>query len=381
MKYFLTTFLYPLENAIPLSNEVPIILDNPRTKEEIEDVKNILSEHLNKIELIKKKKNFREISKLFKKSLIEIETDNSYVLQYLNKYDEKNFFEFISKMWVILKYPEDKESKDFEKYNKEIAQNFNIKVPVPQHKFYENREATLNYCMLFSFLSQQRESYINYDNIIFEHELMPSIEVGSRALAYLMDFWVNRWLVKERKEFNNWKFFPTAIKIISEYTKKIDSLSNNIKNGKKITERLLYFGNILLLSSNIYTKDYKIKILLLTSLLESLLTHNPDFRRFNVEDSISKQFKLKGVIIIYLNNVKMKIPEIAKKLKEIYEIRSNIVHGNFNKIEKTVSKLQQEGETLNDYYKDIVKNLYIFIRAIMKEYINNPEFIDFIKDN
>lgn len=383
MQYFLSNFLFPIKQPITVSREVPIIFDNPRSKTEIEHVRTILTEHLKKHQWFKKRSSFNLNKEYLKKSLIKIESsnyvDSQYVVNYFQGYKDEDFFDFISKMWVIIRYEEDEEIEIYEKNFRALIASKGI-VPIENpSRVYGNREASLNYCNLLSIFSQKIEDYIIGNNIIFEFELMPFQEIGTRLISDLMWFWLIRWSFdNSNSELDKRKFFPIGIQSIDGNSKKLDSLIERL--GKDGKERLLYIGNLLLLSNDTYTKDFKIKILLLTSLLESLLTHNPDFSRYNVEDSISKQFQLKGSVLIHLNNKEMNIEQIKKDLNYIYKIRSSIIHGDFKKLEDIRKDYQKkEGKKLE--FKEVVSNLYVFIKAILEEYIKNPSLVDFIKEN
>jgi len=381
MQYFLTSILFPIEQAIPISTEVPFKFENPKTPEEIKHVKTILTEHLKKHQWFKKKSDFNLHKEYFKESIIKIETpnysDSQFVMNFFQGYKDEEFFDFITKMWVIIKYEDDNESKVIEQNFKALIENKGIKSAVNNeilNKTYGNREVTLNYCVLLSLLSQETKNYITGD-MVLDYESMSFLEIGNRLASCLMIFWLERWGFKSEPMLDKIKFFPIGSNFIKDNSKKLDSLISII--GK---ERLLYLGNILLLSNNTYTKDYKIKILLLTGLLESLLTHNPDFNRYNVEDSISKQFQLKGSVLIHLNNKEMDIKQIKKDLDDIYKIRSSIIHGDFKKLEKIRKEYpKKEGE--KSEFREVVSNLYVFIKAILEEYIKNPSLIDFIKEN
>lgn len=386
MKYFLTSFLFPIEQPITVSREVPIIFDNPQSKEEIEHVKTILTDHLKKHQWFKKKSSLNLNKEYLKKSFIKIETpnysDSQYVMNFFQGYKDEEFYDFISKMWVIIRYEEDEETKNNNKFLNALIESKGI-VSIENgenlSKVYGNREASLNYCVILSLLSQEIEDYIRGNHIIFEFELMPFQEIGTRLISDLMWFWLTRWFFGDKStSLDKRKFFPIGIQSINENSKKLDFLMESI--GKDGKERLLYIGNMLLLSNDTYTKDYKIKILLLTSLLESLLTHNPEFNRYNVEDSISKQFQLKGSVLIHLNNKEKNIEQIKKDLNYIYKIRSAIIHGDFINLEKIRKEYQKkEGKKLE--FIEVVSNLYVFIKAILEEYIKNPSLIDFIKNN
>ena len=105
------------------------------------------------------------------------------------------------------------------------------------------------------------------------------------------------------------------------------------------------------------------------SIIEFILTRNPDSNRFNVEDSISRQFKLKASIAIYQFDNREYLDEISTNLKEIYSLRSTVAHGGF------IDKEQ------HDKFVDSIYSLYNYIRAIMSMYIKDSEFIDYLKDN
>jgi hypothetical protein len=155
-----------------------------------------------------------------------------------------------------------------------------------------------------------------------------------------------------------------------------NNLDTAFANGD--AEKLLYIGSILKIVGNVVS-DLKVRLLLLTSILELMLTHNPNFNRFNIEDSINKQFQLKTSILMYMNDTNIELTTLKKRLKEIYQARSNIAHGNFNelaKMEKATKKRGASGELLESYVID----LYRIIRVVIEVYLRDKAFIDFLKD-
>ena len=118
----------------------------------------------------------------------------------------------------------------------------------------------------------------------------------------------------------------------------------------------------------------------MTSILELLLTHNPDFNRFNVEDSISKQFQLKVSILVYLNDKTVDINAIKSRLKTIYQQRSNIAHGNFSAVNKYINGLSKK-EGKEEYFDDLVVDLYKYVRSVLEEYLKDFRFVEFLKEN
>jgi Apea-like HEPN len=171
-----------------------------------------------------------------------------------------------------------------------------------------------------------------------------------------------------------WTFYPSALSKIKEVA---SLLERAFING--LQERLLYIGGILKTASHIEL-DERTCLLLLTSIIELLVTHNPDFNRFNVEDSINKQFQLKASLLIYLNDKSRDITEIKKRLKIIYTQRSNIAHGNFEAVDKYISGLSKK-EDQEEYFEDLIIYLYSCIRAIMEEYLKDKSLVEFLKEN
>ena len=117
------------------------------------------------------------------------------------------------------------------------------------------------------------------------------------------------------------------------------------------------------------------QFLMLVSIIEFLLTHSPDTSRFNVEDSIRKQFQLKAGVIIS-EHFKDKLSFIANNLKKMYDIRSMIAHGNFFEIEKFVKMKKKDKEF--DFF-DLVEELFNYVSIIIKAYIENPNYIESLK--
>jgi len=151
---------------------------------------------------------------------------------------------------------------------------------------------------------------------------------------------------------------------------------NNSLKEPQVSPRQ-YIGSILRIAGH-ETRDPKVKILLLTSIIELLLTHSPDFQRYNVEDSISKQFQLKSSTLVYLNDKTRDLDHVKKQLRVIYQQRSNIAHGNFEALSKYVSGLsKKEGE--EEYLEDLAVDLYTYIRAILEEYLKDTAFVEALK--
>lgn len=92
-----------------------------------------------------------------------------------------------------------------------------------------------------------------------------------------------------------------------------------------------------------------------------ILTHKPNSNRFNIEDSISQQFIQKiSSCICLTNDIKneQQLNLLKTELKLIYNYRSDILHGNFNKTNEDLDKF------LNiPYYREpIATGSYKYLR-------------------
>jgi hypothetical protein len=81
-------------------------------------------------------------------------------------------------------------------------------------------------------------------------------------------------------------------------------------------------------------ENLSMKLVGLVAIIEFVLTRNPDFSRFNVEDSINKQFQLKTFVLAERVTASGKtfgsidFAAVNSSLKNLYNIRSKIAHGD-----------------------------------------------------
>jgi hypothetical protein len=172
-----------------------------------------------------------------------------------------------------------------------------------------------------------------------------------------------------------WKLLHRAEQPLGEIVEQLDSALE--EESRK--EKLMYVASLLKTVGE-DVSDEKVKLVMLVSIVELLLTHSPDYNRFNVEDSISKQFRLKAGLLIYLNDKSRDLNRIKERLKTMYALRSSIAHGNFTAVSRYVESLsRREGE--EEYFSDLITDLYVYIRAILNEYLKDPALVEFLKAN
>jgi len=120
------------------------------------------------------------------------------------------------------------------------------------------------------------------------------------------------------------------------------------------------------------------------------ITHNPDSGRFNIEDSITKQFVGKLLLIIYESNKDTDLEQLKKELKFAYSIRSAIAHGDFSNLERQLNKLfefynfkrDEKGIDYRDnnaaLYK-LIDNAHSWVEAVINLYLEDEKRLELIK--
>jgi hypothetical protein len=377
MSYFLTRFIFPIEKPIILSNSLNIIFDNPRNEFEIQAVKNLI---YNSLQIgyeqtdLSNRELFLKLNFGISEIIGQIGKYDKYAFEYYKKNDTKGSIDLLSETWIIVRY----ENAEFEQVAKSNEKIIDLVFKIDKKKFRNEFDKIINYLSILSLCIQKQDEYsgesINLS--IYPEDIFFNIERYKlvRAIEKFKHFCFIP-IEEHERSYENWLFFPSIKEKLIEFSKKIDNLclfenknenKGNLKNTTTL-DKLLFIGN-LLNSANQQTENIKIRLLLLVSVIEFILTHNPDNNKFNVEESISKQFKLKTAFLIYQNNKSINLDHVKENLKKIYNLRSDIAHGNF-------SKWQEE-----DYQKTVII-LYQYITAIVLEFINDHKIVDYIKEN
>jgi hypothetical protein len=380
MDFLLTSYIYPLSEQIILSTHLNFCLDNPRTDSDISAVKRYLIESYDSgqdIRLpVQSDENIITLEDILFKFRDLFSHSDEYVASFFRSYDRDMIFDFIARMWVIARFDDEGETQQILKEREEMlkAGQVGIIMLENEHPIVRNSEKLADYSYLLSLLSHTEGS--DY----FGRGFILTTRQSDRPI---IDLWMNFFMfgVASRdnlrdslKEPLRWIFLPHALDELHRVTRLLDKA---FANG--LEEKLLYIGSILKIVGH-DVRDVKVSLVMLTSIIEMLLTHNPNFNRFNVEDSINKQFQLKASILIYLNNRNVDIYQIQKRLKTIYEQRSNVAHGNFGATNKYIRNLSKtEGE--EEYFDDLIVDLYIYVRAILEQYLEDRSFVEFLKEN
>ena len=380
MEFLLTSFIYPLQEPLTLSRQLGFSLDNPRTDDEIEAVKEYLlrayeSGYDYKFPIHSEEDivTLESIINAFRDAISE---EDSYMKNKFYQYERENIFDFLASIWIIARFEDEGIGEELREEHQKLREEgqFGFFILDDDHPLIKNAENLANYCSLLSLLIHtQQDSYFGRSFLI-ESSTIDSDRPVERIWQEYFMFGVASHSYPESHDELRWIFFPyVKEKIVSVSA----LLERTFESG--LREKLLYVGSILKIISH-EVSDIRTRVVMMTSILELLLTHNPDFNRFNVEDSISKQFQLKVSILVYLNDKTVDINAIKSRLKTIYQQRSNIAHGNFSAVNKYINGLSKK-EGKEEYFDDLVVDLYKYVRSVLEEYLKDFRFVEFLKEN
>lgn len=374
--FLLTKYFFPLQEPITLSQQFGFQFDNPRTDKEIAYAKHFIIDlyesGITSVIPPSSKEDIVTLELIIKRFRSAYSKKDEYVKDFFQGYKRKDIFDYFARMWCVVRFDDEGASDEvdemYENMRREGRKGFVLlddNSPILQ-----NSQLLINYCHLLSLLSHTEEKeYFGRDFIYNPDQLYEPVLLDDLMTDLIMlhgDFYnvKNR---PEHRDHMDWIFWRFGSQ---EILKNAEILEKAFENGK--AEQLLYIGGLLGIANR--THDVRIRLLTLTSIIELLVTRNPDTSRFNVEDSINKQFQLKASILIYLNNKDNDIEDIKKRLKVIYQQRSNVAHGNFSEIDKIAKK-----EGMHEYFDNLISDLYFYNRAIIEEYLKDTKFVEFIK--
>lgn len=380
MSYTITRYIFPLETKIELSFSNKFYLDNPRTVKEKSTIKNYIEKSLRDYDLYQ-----NQIAPLGSRMALGIQRiiaylkkhdKKSYALKHFQNADGTNYIDFLVESWIILRFPNDKE---FDRIVNDRSELLDILFKDEKSSYYKMFTEVASYChnltLLISKNTYNGMSFLLPENAydLFNpdttHDVVQAVEI----------FIGSAFSVKEGKKIKNWLFwFDThetiileASKLDTAYLRTYDQSSENkTKQSRKQTpkEKLLHTGTLLKASFE-HRKNLELTLLLLVSIIEYLVTRNPDNNKFNVEDSISKQFNLKCAILIHNYDKTQNMDELNKLLKLIYSQRSDLAHGSYKRNFK-IAEIEKS-----------VGLLFAFNRTILRAYIDDPELLEYLKDN
>ena len=348
--FVLTHSMYPLENKLNLKD---CCFDNPRTSKEIKAVAQLLK----KANYIGKSA-FPETNEQFGSEVINLEMIvdkffEKYNLdrKYLKKKNGEEYTDIYYKMaknWVILRYDENNEFQ-YSDYG------------------YKKYKEIIAYIDLLTFLSFPENSYLKSGYLIPESFDFFEIKTVDQTIKNIIIELLVLSTSRSDEEENNYYKFCVFNKAYNKFL-RLEKLIQ--KNGKE--DLIRYISDII--SNYISIEDNKMRIMSLVSILELLVTHKPDSNRYNIEDSIRKQFCNKLLLVLYLNDKNIDYKQIEKYLLMIYDLRSSIAHGNFEQLEEIIKKIDKwfldNSNEYVEYYEDFDRERTIdYIEESLKKYV------------
>jgi len=374
MNFLITYYIYPIREKFLLSGNLGIYFDNPRTDEEVEAV----TEYIHQAYSIESAFQYSEkaINQALQEFLSHYSQKDEYISEFRNAVSELSPYEILAKMWIVARYDDGGEHGALNKKVKELAEegHYGLFMLEDDNPIVKNSGQLLDYCHLFSLLIHTEQDYEGR-SFILDANSGWFIKIKPNHVVCILFFMFTAFSGERKlveKDENRWLYFPAVKERLIEISKLIDNLLNS-----EAKDKLLYIAG-LLKNAGHDIEEEKTKLVVLVSIMELLLTHNPKFDRYNVEDSINKQFQLKAATLIYLNDKSKNINHIKARLNEIYGLRSSIAHGDF----KAITKYFETAKKKDDKFPidTVIGELYIYLRAIITEYLLDDNFVDFLKD-
>lgn len=391
MNFELTHFIYPLKEPICYSKHLSLYLDNPRTDDEIDFFTNLF------IDSYENKKNairlpiesnddivtLSEIVKVFNDTFSPID---KYCKTFSESYNKHDIYKYISKMFIIIRFNDEGEYERIAQNLNEIRKDGTLAFTLLEndHPIIKNSENLKHYSSLISLLINTEGKDYFGKQLLLKDTIENVRKTGfcEKLNQNIMMWGFANYSAKKHLEehdkiedwkYGDWRYFPSIKEKLIQITSKLENLFE-----KGYENKLIYIARVLYISNEIF--DERIRLLNFVGLIELLVTHNPDFNRYNVEDSISKQFVLKTCVLIHLVHPKENLEELKKRLKVIYSQRSNIAHSNFLDLEKYEKSLcKKEGN--EEYFDTLLTDSLWYLKSILIYCLDNFEFVDFIKKN
>jgi len=382
MNLLFTRWLYPLREAIPLSDAPRFVLDNPRG-DEIAEVAELLDESYHR-ELEgffppTAEPEYISIHWMISQFISRFAPADPYVAEVLGDHRSDSVFESLAKLWIVARYDDEGVKKELQQSAEQMRKDGQLGFFLLEddNPIIRNSTRLRNYLSLVSLLvHSEGDGFFGNPILISSNDFpMPGRPFDEHlfrnAIIMLLVFSTSEH-EKTKTDKLAWAAFPYVRDRLLEMR---DALNTSAADGHG--ELLMYVGNILRVVEH-DARDVRVRFTLLVSLLELLLTHNPDSSRYNVEDSISRQFRFKTGVMVHRQYPDTDLPALERRLKQIYGLRSAVAHGDFKALAKYEANLcKKDGK--EEYMDDLVTDAYFYLRATLEQFLQDPEFVLFIK--
>lgn len=380
MAFAITKYIYPLQKEVIFSEHLDFVFDNPRTDDEVKLVKKFIELDLNDSKSDEDFPMAPILTRLGTTIYRVIETlkkldSYEYLLKYYEENRDKIDLDFLAKMWVIIRI---NQTAEFDELSKNRSLVFSKMLDQKETGYAKFFKELSSYCHLVSLLSNSEGNSYMGESFLLSYKPYEIFFMSIRGGVYAA---VDNYIV-----FNNslaypdrhphWLYWNYGLHKLLEEAQRIDSLliqqpnkelKKSLSQKQTPKQKLLHIGWLLKISHE-HLASLELMLLLQVSIIEYLITRNPDTSKFNVEDSIGKQFKLKCAVIINSVEKDYNLTKLNKELTTIYDQRSDLAHGNYREID--------EEEILNS-----VTFLYRLNRHILDAFINDRKLVEYLKDN
>ena len=377
--YLVTNHFYPLIEKEKTPFFGGIWFDNPSTKEEIRHVARLIKDANFSTkrpfpeETFQVGEGFLTLRGILDEFIENHVDDNRAIMGK----PTKNIYVDLAKLWVIIRFDESiiemTDSISQVDFNLKDNDVFRLESKTFQcYEFVKSRMAFLDFMINDSILA----------SVLFRD----ADEITSHSQSRLFPELIVRSHKNEKADENQ---RPSTFLPFNKVYKKYYNVISKI-NDRYRTQKFNFICNSLFTLSNIYFISYDLYNLQLISIIEFLLTHKPDTNRYNVEDSITKQFAGKLNLVLYESLSVQHNDQIEKELKYAYSIRSDIAHGDYNdktkqiallakfydlKVANSSTSIDLESETINR----LNSNLESYVKIVLQLYLNDERKLEYLK--
>jgi hypothetical protein len=131
------------------------------------------------------------------------------------------------------------------------------------------------------------------------------------------------------------------------------------------------------------SRDDRIRFLVMVSLVESLVAHNP-YQNNYLDTSVSKQFRDKVADLLKRHDSRLSLKQQSDELQLIYKIRSEIAHGHLKPVEKYFEtkftgqypNIQIVSSLYDTRFYPFLRNL---VNLIIRDFLADPRRISLIQ--
>jgi hypothetical protein len=121
MNFLLTNYIYPMRERLLLSGNLEIYLDNPRTDEEIEAVREYIVQAYSSVESI-----FQFSEEIFEQTMKDLLNKYSqadeYIGEFYNNNSHLNQYEILARMWIVARYNDEGLHKEITEANRKLRE-------------------------------------------------------------------------------------------------------------------------------------------------------------------------------------------------------------------------------------------------------------------